>query len=150
MSRLEGRFPEHTVNTAFPAELPLLLVDGVLWEQVIINLVENAVRYAPVGTVIDLMASAADHQVVVEVADRGPGIPVGEESLIFDKFYRGQSAREGGAGLGLTICRGIVEAHGGCIWAEHRPGGGARIRFSIPLPDEQPSVEREGDTNSAG
>ncbi|MDK2741401.1 MAG: sensor histidine kinase KdpD [Nitrospira sp.] len=150
LSRLEGRFPEHIVNTDLPAELPLLLADGVLLEQVIINLVENAVKYAPVGTEIGLTASTTDHQVVVEVADRGPGIPAGEEALIFDKFYRGKSAREGGVGLGLTICRGIVEAHGGRIWAQNRPGGGALIRFSIPLPDEQPAVEREADANSAG
>jgi two-component system sensor histidine kinase KdpD len=143
LARLEGRLRDHTVNTALPAELPLLLVDGVLLEQVVINLVENAVKYAPAGTTIDLVASVTDREVVVEVADRGPGIPVGEESLIFDKFYRGKFAREGGVGLGLTICRGIVEAHGGHIWAENRPGGGALVRFSLPLPDKQPAVETE-------
>ena len=62
---------------------------------------------------------------------------------IFDKFYRGSLAREGGVGLGLTICRGIMEAHGGRIWAENRSGGGALFRFSIPLPDQQPSLEAE-------
>jgi two-component system sensor histidine kinase KdpD len=143
LARLEGRWREHTVNTSLPADLPLALVDGVLLEQVIINLMENAVKYAPAGTPIDLVASATDREVVVEIADRGPGIPIGEESLIFDKFYRGKFAREGGVGLGLTICRGIVEAHGGRISAENRPGGGALIRFSIPLPDQQPAVDRE-------
>ncbi|MGZ8405672.1 MAG: DUF4118 domain-containing protein [Nitrospira sp.] len=143
LARLEGRLRDHTVNAAFPADLPLLFVDGVLLEQVVINLVENAVKYAPSGGTIDLFASASDREIVVEVADRGPGIPVGEESLIFDKFYRGKTAREGGVGLGLTICRGIVEAHGGRIWAENRSGGGAIFRFSMPLPDQQPSVETE-------
>lgn len=143
LARLEGRLREHTVNTAFPADLPLVLVDGVLLEQVVINLVENAVKYAPSGGPIDLSASASDRDVIVEVADRGPGIPVGDESRIFDKFYRGSLAREGGVGLGLTICRGIVEAHGGRIWAENRSGGGALFRFSIPLPDQQPSLEAE-------
>jgi len=143
LARLEGRLRDHTVQTAIPADLPLVLVDGVLLEQVVINLVENTVKYAPAGTTIDLVASATDRQVVVEVADRGPGIPPGEESRIFDKFYRGRLAREGGVGLGLTICRGIVEAHGGRIWAENRSGGGALFRFSIPLPDRQPSVETE-------
>lgn len=142
LARLEGRLRDHIVNTSLPADLPLVLVDGVLLEQVIINLVENAVRYAPCGSPIDLSASASDHNVIVEVADRGPGIPVGEESRIFDKFYRGKLTREGGVGLGLTICRGIVDAHGGRIWAENRPSGGALIRFSVPLPDEQPDVER--------
>ena len=80
---------------------------------------------------------------VVEVADRGPGITVGEETRIFDKFYRAKPAREGGVGLGLTICRGIIEAHGGRIWAENRPGGGSVFRFAIPLLERQPSVESE-------
>lgn len=143
LARVEGRLREHTVNTAFPADLPLLLVDGVLLEQVVINLVENAAKYAPPGTSIDLSASASDRNVIVEIADRGPGIPFGEEGRIFDKFYRAKPAREGGVGLGLTICRGIVEAHGGRIWAENRSGGGALFRFAIPLPDQQPLVEME-------
>jgi len=120
-----------------------VLVDGVLLEQVVINLVENAVKYAPPGSAIDMSASASDREVVVEVADRGPGIPVGEEARIFEKFYRAKPAREGGVGLGLTICRGIVEAHGGRIWAENRSGGGALFRFVIPLPDQQPPMETE-------
>lgn len=143
LARLEGRLRDHTVNTAFPADLPLVLVDGVLLEQVVVNLVENAAKYAPPGSAIDLSASASDREVIVEVADRGPGIPPGEEARIFDKFYRAKPAREGGVGLGLTICRGIIEAHGGRIWAENRSGGGALFRFSIPLPDQQPPVETE-------
>jgi two-component system sensor histidine kinase KdpD len=140
LARMEGRLREHTVNTSFPVDLPTVLVDGVFLEQVIINLVENAVKYAPSETPIDLSASSNGREVVVEVADRGPGIAVGEESRIFDKFHRGKSAREGGVGLGLTICRGIVEAHGGRIWAENRTGGGALIRFSIPLLDRHQAV----------
>jgi two-component system sensor histidine kinase KdpD len=143
LGRLEGRIRDHTVNTAFPPDLPLVLVDGVLLEQVVINLVDNAVKYAPVGSAIDLSASTSDREVVVEVADRGPGILSGEEARIFDKFYRGKFVREGGVGLGLTICRGIVEAHGGRIWAENRFGGGALVRFSLPLSDQPPAVETE-------
>lgn len=143
LARLEGRLRDHTVNTAFPADLPLVLVDGVLLEQVVVNLVENAAKYAPPGSAIDLSASASDREVIVEVADRGPGIPSGEEARIFDKFYRARPAREGGVGLGLTICRGIIEAHGGRIWAENRSGGGALFRFSIPLTAQQPPVETE-------
>jgi len=143
LARLEGRLRDHAINTAFPPDLPLVLVDGVLLEQVVINLVENAVKYAPRGSTIDLSASASDREVVIEVADRGPGIPVGEETRIFDKFYRAKPAREGGVGLGLTICRGIIEAHGGRIWAENRHGGGAVFRFTIPLLEHQPSVELE-------
>ena len=95
------------------------------------------------GSTIELSASAGDREVLVEVADRGQGIPLGEEVRIFDKFYRAKPAREGGVGLGLTICRGIVEAHGGRIWAENRTGGGAVFRFSIPMSDEQPPMATE-------
>ncbi len=143
LSRLDGRLHDHAVDTSFPTDLPLVLVDGVLLEQVVLNLIENAVKHTPSGSSINLSASANDREVIVEVVDRGPGIPVGEESRIFDKFYRAKPAREGGVGLGLTICRGIVEAHGGRIWAENRSGGGAVFRFSIPLTEQQPSVETE-------
>ena len=107
------------------------------------ELLENAAKYAPAGTVIEVSASAGNKEAVVEVADRGQGIPVGEEVRIFDKFYRAKPAREGGVGLGLTICRGIIEAHGGRIWAENRTGGGAVFRFAIPLSEEQPPIAAE-------
>jgi len=144
LGRLEGRLGNHNVRTVFPPELPLVLADGVLLEQVLINLIENAVKYAPPGTSIDLSASAGERDMIVEVADRGPGVPVGEEVRIFDKFYRAQPAREGGIGLGLTICRGIVEAHGGRIWMENRSGGGAVFRFTIPVPEHHPRVDAAG------
>ena len=143
LSRLEERLRNYTVKTAFPPELPMVQIDGVLLEQVVLNLLENAAKYAPPGSVIELSASAGDREVVVEIADRGQGIPVGEEVRIFDKFYRAKPAREGGVGLGLTICRGIIEAHGGRIWAENRSGGGAVFRFAIPLSEEQPRVAAE-------
>ncbi len=141
LSRLEGRLRDHIVRPSFPADLPLVQVDGVLLEQVVVNLVENAVKYAPVGSAIELSATASEKEVIVEVADRGPGVPTGEQGRIFEKFYRAQPAREGGVGLGLTICRGIIQAHGGRIWVENRTGGGAAFRFSVPLPAQQPSVE---------
>jgi len=143
LARLEGRLGDHRLNTALPSDLPLVLIDGVLLEQVVINLVENAVKYAPAGSAIDISASASNSEVIVEVADRGPGIPAGEETRIFAKFYRAKPAREGGVGLGLTICRGIIEAHGGRIWAENRHGAGAVFRFTIPLLERQPSIESE-------
>ena len=143
LSRLEERLRNGTVRTTFPPDLPMVQIDGVLLEQVVINLLENAAKYAPPGSVIEVSASAGNKEVVVEVADRGQGIPVGEEVRIFDKFYRAKPAREGGVGLGLTICRGIIEAHGGRIWAENRTGGGAVFRFAIPLPEEQPSIATE-------
>ncbi len=75
----------------------------------------------------------------VEVADRGPGLAAGDEARVFEKFYRAGSA-PGGVGLGLAICRGIVEAHGGRIWAENRPAGGAAFRFELPIDGQPPHL----------
>ncbi|MFI5224423.1 MAG: sensor histidine kinase, partial [Nitrospirales bacterium] len=129
--------------TNFPPDLPLVLSDGVLMEQVLINLLENALKFTPPSTAIELSATISDHELVFEIADRGPGIPPGDEQRIFDKFYRAGPAREGGVGLGLTICRGIIEAHGGRIWVEKRPGGGAVFRFTLPIEQAQPTIEPE-------
>ena len=82
-------------------------------------------------------------QVVVEVADHGAGIPAGEEERIFEKFYRSRPATTGGVGLGLTICKAIIEAHGGRIWANNRPEGGAVFHFTLPLEGEPPQVSME-------
>lgn len=140
LARMERRLSGHRVAVSFPADLPLLFVDGVLLQQVVINLLENAAKYAPAGSTIELSASAKEREVFVEVADRGSGLPLGEEGRVFDEFYRAKQTGDGGVGLGLTICRGIIEAHGGRIWAENRGGGGARFRFAIPLPERQPVV----------
>jgi two-component system sensor histidine kinase KdpD len=132
--RLEDRLHDHPVTVRLPPDLPLVPVDGVLIEQVFINLLENAVKYTPAGTPIEISAAATDSVVRVDVADRGPGIPPGEDAKVFEKFHRAPSGTaSGGVGLGLTICRGIIVAHGGRIWAENRPGGGALFRFTIPL-----------------
>ena len=143
LTRLESRLNGHQVRTKFHPDLPLVLLDGVLMEQVLINLLENALKYAPPSTAIELSATVSDHQLVFEIADRGPGIPPGDEQRIFDKFYRAGPAREGGVGLGLTICRGIIEAHGGRIWVEKSPGGGALFRFTLPIEQVQPTIEPE-------
>jgi two-component system sensor histidine kinase KdpD len=118
-------------------------MDGVLIEQVFINLLDNGVKHTPAGSGIDISASPIEAAVLVEVADRGPGFAAGEEERVFDKFYRGETGDSRGMGLGLTICRAIVEAHGGKIWAENRPGGGAVFRFTLPakgVPPETPDV----------
>jgi two-component system sensor histidine kinase KdpD len=143
LTRLEGRLQGHLVRTQFPPGLPLVRIDGVLIEQVLINLLENALKYAPPESPIDLSASEVDKTILFEIADRGPGLPKGEEQRIFDKFYRAGPAREGGVGLGLTICRGIIEAHEGRIWAENRTGGGAVFRFTLPLEGDSPGIEPE-------
>jgi two-component system sensor histidine kinase KdpD len=143
LTRLESRLDVHRVQTTFPPDLPLLRLDGVLMEQVVINLLENALKYAPPESAIELSARQTNGSVLFEIADRGPGLAPGDEQRVFEKFYRAASAREGGVGLGLTICRGIIDAHGGRIWAENRPGGGAVFRFALPLEDSQPRIEQE-------
>jgi two-component system sensor histidine kinase KdpD len=120
-----------------PADLPPVPIDALSIEQVFLNLLDNAARYSPPGTPIDISASVVGLKLVVEVSDRGPGFAAGEEQRIFEKFYRGRSARVGGVGLGLAICRAVIEAHGGAITAENRPGGGGTLRFTLPL-DELP------------
>ena len=137
---------DHPVTTALPPDLPLVPIDGLLVEQVLMNLLENAARHTPPGTPVDVSAAAANGEVVVTVADRGPGLPPGEEERVFEKFRRlrgvgGGGGGGGGAGLGLTICRGIVRAHGGRIWTENRDGGGAAFRFTIPIVGTPPAVE---------
>lgn len=138
--RLDIILAGRKVTTAIPAGL-LVSVDDILMEQVLINLLENAVKYTPPGTPIDIMAELRDGAVVVSVEDRGPGIAAGDEVRIFEKFVRAsQGSVSGGVGLGLAICRGIVIAHGGRIWVESRPGGGAAFRFTIPQESAPPSL----------
>jgi two-component system sensor histidine kinase KdpD len=139
--RLEDRLRNHPVTVTLPPDLPLVPVDSVLIEQVLINLLENAAKYTPAGTPIEISAAFTDAAVRVDIADRGPGLPPGEEARIFEKFHRaGSAAGTGGVGLGLTICRGIITAHGGRIWAENRVGGGALFRFTLPLAGPPPAT----------
>jgi two-component system sensor histidine kinase KdpD len=140
LARMEKRLGNRPVAIRIPADLPLVQIDGVLIEQVLINLLDNGVKYTPVKSEIDISASVSDGAILVEVADRGPGFGPGEEERIFDKFYRGQTGDSRGVGLGLAICRAIVEAHGGKIWAENRPGGGAKFRFTLPAKDVPPEM----------
>jgi two-component system sensor histidine kinase KdpD len=143
--RTEDRLQGRPVTTRLPVELLLVPVDALLLEQVFINLLENASRYTPPGTPVDITASRVDGDALVEVADRGPGLPPGGEAAIFEKFERGGAASGGGIGLGLTICRGILRAHGGRIWAENRVGGGAAFRFTLPLGEGPPPAPIEPD-----
>ena len=135
--RMEERLRDHPVTTRIPDDLPLVPIDELLIEQVFLNLLENAVRHTGSGTPVEIRAWPQDGSVTVEVADRGPGVPPGEEEAVFGRFYRATGGTPagagGGAGLGLTICRGIVTAHGGRMWMERREGGGASVRFTVPL-----------------
>src|SRR5439155_244838 len=121
LSRLSKRLTNRRVTTQVPPDLPLVAIDDVLIEQVLVNLLDNAIKYTPPESPIRIIATATDQAVTVEVADHGPGLPRGEEDKVCEKFYRGQPAGGRGAGLGLAICQGIVQAHGGRIWAQMRP-----------------------------
>ena len=142
LTRLKPLLAEHPVSTRLPQDLPWVSVDGGLIEQVLVNLLENVVKYTPPGTAVEVGAQMLDGSMVVKVEDHGPGLPAGAEERVFDKFFRARSeGTGGGVGLGLTICRAIVEAHGGRIWAENRPGGGASFKFSLPAVLEPPAAE---------
>ena len=133
---------EHRVQVTLAANLPLVAFDAVLIERVFCNLLENAAKHSPAGSPIEIGVRAADGWLCVDVDDHGPGFPAAA-SAMFDMFVRGESeSSRPGVGLGLAICRAIVEAHGGTIAAANRPQGGARVTFTLPL-GEPPAVEDE-------
>jgi len=135
LDRLKPITVRHRVTVEIPDDLPPLLLDYVEIAQVLSNLVVNAAKYTPPGTEIAIRATRGDGEVQVEVADRGPGLPPEALGRVFERFYRvdGQGVRPRGTGLGLTVAKGLVEAHGGRIWAENRRGGGARFVFTLPI-----------------
>jgi two-component system sensor histidine kinase KdpD len=122
-----------------PPDLPFVMADGVLLEQVLVNILDNAAKYAPEGSEIRVTARQQGDRVEVSVADRGPGIPPADRDRVFDMFYRvaGGDRQRAGTGLGLAICRGLVEAMGGAIRADAGgpDGTGTRIMVALPLHD---------------
>jgi PAS domain S-box-containing protein len=132
LGRFELQHDRHTFQVSFPDGFPRVYADPDKVEQVLTNLVENAVKYSEGGTVT-VTGTSTDHSVEVAVGDEGVGIPADQLPLIFTKFYRraGQGAPSG-TGLGLFIARGLVEAHGGRIWADSAPGRGTELRFRLP------------------
>jgi two-component system sensor histidine kinase KdpD len=145
LARLSRSLARHPVTTSIPSDLPLLPMDPVLIEQALFNIVDNAVRHTPPGTPIVVSAEERPGDVVISVADAGPGIAPGDEEQIFEKFHRAKQGKPGGGvGLGLTISKGIVAAHGGRVWVESRAGAGAVFRFSLPRVGNPPSIPEEG------
>ena len=135
LSQLSHRLRHREVILSLPGDMPLVPMDFVLIVQVIVNLLDNADKYSPPDKPILVRAIVYAREMLVEIADRGNGIPEAEQERIFDKFYRvRQPGGVGGTGLGLSISKGIAEAHGGRIWAQNRAGGGARFTFALPLP----------------
>lgn len=144
LARLAKPLQERPLAVSLPPELPLLYVDAVMLEQVLVNLLENAVRYTPAGSALEISAETEAEALRVSVADHGPGFPPGQEHALFDKFYRVQhEGAQSGVGLGLAICKAIVEAHGGGIYAKNRAGGGAVFTFFLPLEQAPPPVAAE-------
>ena len=140
-----GLLAGHPVSVALPADLPLVRCDALLIERVLVNLLENAAKYTPQGTTVGVAARSSDDALEVEVWDGGPGLPPGQEEAIFERFARGdRETAVPGVGLGLAICRAIVEVHGGRIRADNRAEGGARFRFTLPL-EAQPEAIEEGE-----
>jgi two-component system sensor histidine kinase KdpD len=134
LAAITQRVGERNVVVELPEELPLVPMDLVLMTQVMVNLLDNSIKYSPADQPIIIAALAEASSMVVTVTDHGPGVPIAELSRIFDKFYRVPVPEgAGGTGLGLSICKGIVEAHGGRISAENSTGGGLRIMIRLPL-----------------
>jgi len=143
LERLRERLADHRVVVELPHDLPLVRVDAVLIEQALANLLENAARHTPSGTLVRLRAALSGGELVVSVEDFGPGLPDGDVERVFAKFHRGMAeGAGGGVGLGLAICRAIVRLHGGRAWAEQLPGGGTAFRFSLPI-EAQPEMPTE-------
>jgi two-component system sensor histidine kinase KdpD len=135
LARLDEAVIGRSVVVAIAPDLPLVPCDEVLVAQVLSNLVENAIKHTPQDAAISIGAEAAAGSVIVRVRDHGPGLPSGEEARVFEKFHRVRAEEsQSGFGLGLSICKYIVEAHGGSIGASNMPDGGAEFRFSLPLP----------------
>lgn len=125
------------VNTALPVDLPLVEFDAVLIERVLVNLIENAVKYGRAGDApMQISARATDHALLLTVRDHGPGLPAalsGREDTLFEKFTRGESeSATPGVGLGLALCKAVVEAHRGRITATNAVGGGAEFTLTLP------------------
>ncbi len=145
-----GYADDHRIVSELPPDLPLTLMDHEQIERVLLNLLENAIKYSPPQSEIRVEAWATPTELVTRVSDQGMGVPSGELTAIFDRFYRAQrpprapnttDRMPGGVGLGLAICANIIRAHGGRIWAESQPGAGASFTFTLPLSAERPQGE---------
>ena len=138
LAALEPQLGRRKIEVRVPVGLPLVRMDMVLMTQVLVNLLDNALKYTPRQSAIELEAGLDDGTLTLAISDRGPGIPEADLRKVFDKFYRVPVPEgAGGTGLGLSICKGIVEAHGGAIRAENREGGGLRMMVTLPVVGER-------------
>lgn len=141
LEQLGSRVAEHEIKVSVPDDFPLVPMDFTLMVQVVVNLLDNAVKYSPKGSTIEVSASLLDDKACLQIADRGVGIPPEDLPRVFDKFYRVQRPESvSGTGLGLSICKGIVEAHHGNIYVRNRDGGGTVVSVELPLNVAQEKV----------
>ena len=143
LNQLKQALLMHHVETSVPADLPLVEMDAMLIERVFVNLLDNAVKYTSPASTIRIAVILSNREIVITVEDNGPGLPFEDSSKLFDAFTRGEVERTiPGVGIGLALCRMIIEAHGGRITASNKPEGGARFRFALPA-TESPRQEKE-------
>jgi K+-sensing histidine kinase KdpD len=140
LTRVEKLLAGRRVTTDIPADLPLIWADEVLLEAVFANVLENSAKYTSPGTPMEISAVESGEKIVVLIRDRGPGFSPGDEERVFNKFFRGNTAGTRGVGLGLAICRAIVERHEGRIHAANRPGGGAVLTVELPIGGTPPAL----------
>jgi two-component system sensor histidine kinase KdpD len=141
LGQLKERLRNRKLILKVPGDLPPVPMDVVLMGQVLVNLLDNALKYSPPDQPIEVQALAEGGEMLLKVKDRGVGIPPNDLENILNKFYRVQHpGKPGGTGLGLSICKGIVEAHGGRIWARNQPGGGAIFTVALPLQAQEETV----------
>jgi two-component system, OmpR family, sensor histidine kinase KdpD len=138
MAQLGPLLDGHRCRVHLPPDLPLVSVDSALMVYVLVNVLDNAIKYSPKDSLIEVRASQAAKHCILSISDRGIGIPPEERERVFEAFHRltreSNDASPKGAGLGLAIAKRIVEAHGGRIWAEGREGGGTIVTISLPPP----------------
>lgn len=142
LRHMTSQLSSRPLSVIVPDDLPLIPFDGVLIEQVLINLLDNADKYSPAGSPIDIMTTKNDAGVQVSISDRGLGLAAGDEQRVFERFFRGNTSHARGAGLGLAICKAIIDAHAGKIWAEGRAGGGATFSFVLPVEGAPPQMPK--------
>jgi len=141
LRRLQGEISGRPLTVAIDPAMPLVKMDFVLMEQVLVNLLDNACSYTPAESALEITAAVEGQSIRLDISDRGPGIPADTLERIFEKFYRVPGTAAGGTGLGLSICRGLVEAHGGTLTVQPRAGGGTTFSIRLPITSPPPPVK---------
>jgi len=138
--RLDALLAGRLVEVKIPSDAPLIFVDEVLIQHLLINVIENAVKHTPVSSPIRILVESAEGRVAISIQDQGPGFPTGAEKAVFERFYRASPAGVAGMGLGLAIAQAIVAAHHGAINAENSPQGGGIVRIELPIGGHAPEL----------